>query len=75
MQVNLNALYDETGGSRHILTLEHPPEYPLKANQSPIYAGETWVTVLPMPYGLTQMSSCTVSCATWRQPRRRTPAP
>lgn len=42
LQVNLNQLYDETGGSRHILTLEHPPEYPLKANQSPIYAGETW---------------------------------
>lgn len=42
LQVNLNALYDETGGSRHILTLEHPPEYPLKANQSPIYAGEAW---------------------------------
>lgn len=42
LQVNLNTLYEETGGSRHILTLEHPPEYPLKANQSPIYAGETW---------------------------------
>lgn len=42
LQVNLNELYDETGGTRHILTLEDPPEYPLKANQSPIYPGETW---------------------------------
>lgn len=42
LQINLNLLHDETAGSRHILTLEDPPEYPLKANQSPIYQGETW---------------------------------
>ncbi|PWU32063.1 pilus assembly protein PilQ [Pseudomonas sp. RW407] len=42
LQVNLNLLYDETQGTRHILTLEDPPEYPLKANQSPLGAGETW---------------------------------
>jgi type II secretory ATPase GspE/PulE/Tfp pilus assembly ATPase PilB-like protein len=35
LQVNLNLLHDETEGTRHILTLEDPPEYPLKANQSP----------------------------------------
>ncbi|MBU4633484.1 GspE/PulE family protein [Pseudomonas chlororaphis] len=42
LQVNLNLLHDETQGTRHILTLEDPPEYPLKANQSPLGAGETW---------------------------------
>ena len=42
LQVNLNLLHDETEGTRHILTLEDPPEYPLKANQSPLGAGETW---------------------------------
>lgn len=42
LQVMLNLIHDETGGTRHILTLEDPPEYPLKANQSPIYLGETW---------------------------------
>lgn len=42
LQVNLNLLYDETQGTRHILTLEDPPEYPLKANQSPLSSGETW---------------------------------
>lgn len=42
LQVNLNLLHDETQGTRHILTLEDPPEYPLKANQSPLGSGETW---------------------------------
>ncbi|ERT15332.2 pilus assembly protein PilQ [Pseudomonas sp. CAH-1] len=42
LQVNLNLLFDETQGTRHILTLEDPPEYPLKANQSPLSSGETW---------------------------------
>jgi type II secretory ATPase GspE/PulE/Tfp pilus assembly ATPase PilB-like protein len=42
LQVNLNLLHDETQGTRHILTLEDPPEYPLKANQSPLSSGETW---------------------------------
>lgn len=42
LQVNLNLLYDETEGSRHILTLENPPEYRLKANQSALGAAETW---------------------------------
>lgn len=42
LQVNLNLLWEETKGTRHILTLEDPPEYPLKANQSPLGNGETW---------------------------------
>ncbi|WP_248915981.1 GspE/PulE family protein [Pseudomonas moorei] len=42
LQVNLNYLYEECGGTKHILTMEDPPEYPLLANQSPLGAGETW---------------------------------
>jgi len=42
LQVNLNLLFDETEGTRHILTLENPPEYRLKANQSALGAAETW---------------------------------
>ena len=42
LQVNLNCLYEECGGTKHILTMEDPPEYPLLANQSPLGAGETW---------------------------------
>ncbi|MCF4993135.1 pilus assembly protein PilQ, partial [Pseudomonas gessardii] len=41
-QVNLNLLYEECGGTKHILTMEDPPEYPILANQSPLGAGETW---------------------------------
>ncbi|MDE1912172.1 MAG: Flp pilus assembly complex ATPase component TadA [Pseudomonadota bacterium] len=41
-QVNLNLLYQECGGTKHILTMEDPPEYPILANQSPLGAGETW---------------------------------
>ncbi|MFI8556365.1 GspE/PulE family protein [Pseudomonas putida] len=42
LQVQLNLLHDETEGTRHILTLEDPPEYKLKANQSALSPGETW---------------------------------
>lgn len=42
LQVNLNCLYQECGGTKHILTMEDPPEYPLLANQSPLGVGETW---------------------------------
>ena len=41
-QVNLNLLYEECEGTKHILTMEDPPEYPIQANQSPLGAGETW---------------------------------
>ncbi|WP_300731677.1 GspE/PulE family protein [Pseudomonas sp.] len=46
LQVNLNLLAQETGGTRHILTVEDPPEYPLLANQSPLGPGETWVNAI-----------------------------
>lgn len=41
-QVNLNLLHQECGGTKHILTMEDPPEYPIMANQSPLGPGETW---------------------------------
>lgn len=41
-QVNLNLLHEECGGTKHILTMEDPPEYPIMANQSPLGPGETW---------------------------------
>lgn len=41
-QVNLNLLFEECEGTKHILTMEDPPEYPIQANQSPLGAGETW---------------------------------
>ena len=42
LQVNINLLSKETRGTRHILTVEDPPEYPLLANQSPKSPEETW---------------------------------
>ena len=42
LQVSLNLLAREMAGTRHILTVEDPPEYPLLANQSPLAADETW---------------------------------
>ncbi|WP_082706891.1 GspE/PulE family protein [Pseudomonas sp. EpS/L25] len=42
LQVTLNLIEEETGGTRHILTVEDPPEYPIKANQSPLGHNETW---------------------------------
>lgn len=41
---NLDELYEETQGTKHILSLEDPPEYPLKANQSPLGPSETWAS-------------------------------
>lgn len=41
LQVTLNLIEEETGGTRHILTVEDPPEYPIKANQSPLGHSET----------------------------------
>jgi general secretion pathway protein E len=42
LQVSINLLAKETRGTRHILTVEDPPEYPLLANQSPKGSDETW---------------------------------
>lgn len=42
LQVTLNQLHSETDGTRHILSVEDPPEYPIKANQSPLGHAETW---------------------------------
>ncbi len=42
LQVTLNLIEEETGGTRHILTVEDPPEYPIRANQSPLGYNETW---------------------------------
>lgn len=42
LQVNINLLAKEMKETRHILTVEDPPEYPLLANQSPKGADETW---------------------------------
>lgn len=42
LQITLNLLARETRGTKHILTVEDPPEYPLLANQSPLGADESW---------------------------------
>lgn len=42
LQINVNDLAKYTKGTRHILTVEDPPEYPLLANQSPKGSNETW---------------------------------
>ncbi|KTT49837.1 pilus assembly protein PilQ [Pseudomonas oryzihabitans] len=42
LQVTLNLIAAEVKGTRHILTLEDPPEYPIRANQSPLGQNETW---------------------------------
>jgi type II secretory ATPase GspE/PulE/Tfp pilus assembly ATPase PilB-like protein len=42
LQININLVAKETKGTRHILTVEDPPEYPLLANQSPKGSDETW---------------------------------
>ena len=42
LQVTLNKLHSETAGTRHILSVEDPPEYPIMANQSPLGHAETW---------------------------------
>lgn len=42
LQICINLLAGETDGTRHILTVEDPPEYPLLANQSPKASNETW---------------------------------
>lgn len=42
LQVTLNQLHAETEGTRHILSVEDPPEYPIKANQSPLGHDESW---------------------------------
>jgi len=42
LQITLNLLARETRGTKHILTVEDPPEYPLQANQSPLGAFESW---------------------------------
>jgi len=42
LQVTLNLIAAETKGTKHILTLEDPPEYPIWANQSPLGHNESW---------------------------------
>lgn len=42
LQININETARHTNGTRHILTVEDPPEYPLLANQSPKGSHETW---------------------------------
>lgn len=42
LQININAVARDHKGTRHILTVEDPPEYPLLANQSPKGSEETW---------------------------------
>ncbi|MEB0222158.1 ATPase, T2SS/T4P/T4SS family, partial [Pseudomonas sp. AB12(2023)] len=42
LQININSVARDTKGTRHILTVEDPPEYPLLANQSPKGGDETW---------------------------------
>lgn len=42
LQIMLNLLSHETGGSKHLLTVEDPPEYPTQANQSPLRSDESW---------------------------------
>ncbi|MFJ5299232.1 GspE/PulE family protein [Pseudomonas sp. NPDC088368] len=42
LQITINLISAESRGTKHILTVEDPPEYPLMANQSPLGASETW---------------------------------
>ncbi|WP_164703912.1 ATPase, T2SS/T4P/T4SS family, partial [Pseudomonas viridiflava] len=42
LQVQINLLAEESKGTKHILTVEDPPEYPMRANQSPLNSNETW---------------------------------
>ncbi|WAJ37251.1 ATPase, T2SS/T4P/T4SS family [Pseudomonas sp. GOM7] len=42
LQVNMDLLDQEASSTKHILTVEDPPEYRIRANQSPLGASETW---------------------------------
>ncbi|MBX8588645.1 Flp pilus assembly complex ATPase component TadA [Pseudomonas cichorii] len=42
LQVLINKLSQDVEGTKHILTVEDPPEYPIEANQSPLGSNETW---------------------------------
>ncbi|MBC8878052.1 MULTISPECIES: GspE/PulE family protein [Pseudomonas] len=42
LQVQINLLAEECKGTKHILTVEDPPEYPMRANQSPLGSNESW---------------------------------
>ncbi|SHN12617.1 Type II secretory pathway ATPase GspE/PulE or T4P pilus assembly pathway ATPase PilB [Pseudomonas asturiensis] len=42
LQILINLIATESKGTKHILTVEDPPEYPLMANQSPKGNEETW---------------------------------
>jgi len=46
IQVMINLLADECQETKHILTVEDPPEYPIKANQTPLGADETWADAI-----------------------------
>lgn len=42
LQVNIDLLDQEGSSTKHILTVEDPPEYPIHANQSPLGGNENW---------------------------------
>ncbi len=42
LQVNIDLLAKECNSTKHILTVEDPPEYPIRGNQSPLNPNETW---------------------------------
>jgi len=46
IQVMINLLADECQETKHILTVEDPPEYPIKANQTPLGTDETWADAI-----------------------------
>ncbi|WP_426102973.1 GspE/PulE family protein [Pseudomonas sp. PSPC3-3] len=46
LQILINLVAMDTNGTRHILTVEDPPEYPLLANQSPKGSNETWAQAI-----------------------------
>lgn len=46
MQVTINLMADECQETKHILTVEDPPEYPVKADQTPLGAEESWADAI-----------------------------
>jgi len=46
MQVTINLMADECQETKHILTVEDPPEYPVKADQTPLGADESWADAI-----------------------------
>lgn len=46
MQVMINLMAEECQETKHILTVEDPPEYPINANQTALGADETWADAI-----------------------------